>query len=330
MPLHPPSWRSNRTAFTLNLFRFIAGIGIGVELVTIDTYISELVPKALRGRAFAINQTIQFAVVPVVRSWPICWCRRRHSACPGWRFVVWIGSLSAVIVWFIRREGAGKPALARLPRAACRGGPRRLRPGGTGPRPEHGQSLPPPGPAEIVIPRGSLAEAFRRPYLSRTVMLVIFNVFQTVGFYGFANWVPTLLIKQGITTTSSLLYTFIIALASPVGPLVAALVADKWERKWLIVAAAAVIAVFGLLFSQVTNPIELIVCGVMLTMASNIMSFSFHAYQAELYPTRIRAVAVGFVYSFSRISAVFSAFMIAFFLNEFGTLGVFTSSPAAW
>src|ERR1700686_225752 len=45
-------------AFGLNLWRFISGIGVGVELVTIDTYLSELVPKELRGRAFALNQTI--------------------------------------------------------------------------------------------------------------------------------------------------------------------------------------------------------------------------------------------------------------------------------
>ena len=75
------------------------------------------------------------------------------------------------------------------------------------------------------------------------------------------------------------------------------------------------IAVFGLLFSQVAAPALLILCGVMLTISSNVMSFSFHAYQAELYPTRIRALAVGFVYSFSRLSAVFSAFFIAFFLR---------------
>ncbi|MEJ1975098.1 MAG: MFS transporter [Acetobacteraceae bacterium] len=50
----------------LYLWRFLAGVGIGVELVTIDTYISELVPKGMRGRAFAFNQTIQFAVIPVV------------------------------------------------------------------------------------------------------------------------------------------------------------------------------------------------------------------------------------------------------------------------
>ena len=41
-------------------------LGIGVELVTIDTYIAELVPMRLRGRAFAFNQCVMFCVVPVV------------------------------------------------------------------------------------------------------------------------------------------------------------------------------------------------------------------------------------------------------------------------
>jgi putative MFS transporter len=53
------------------------------------------------------------------------------------------------------------------------------------------------------------------------------------------------------------------------------------------------------------------------------MSYSFHAYQAELFPTSIRARAVGFVYSWSRFSAIFSSFVIAAVLKGFGTLGVF-------
>ena len=48
------------TGMGVCLWRLIAGIGIGVELVTIDTYFSELMPKDMRGRAFAINQAIQF------------------------------------------------------------------------------------------------------------------------------------------------------------------------------------------------------------------------------------------------------------------------------
>jgi putative MFS transporter len=311
------------TATWIDVWRFIAGVGIGVELVTIDTYISELVPKAIRGRAFAINQTIQFAVVPVVAflAYQLVPVDDLYGLA-GWRWVVLIGSCSAVAVWVIRRGVPESPRwLATHGRLAD--ADRIVSALEDRVTVEHGMALPPPGIPEPVVPRGTLAEAFRAPYLSRTAMLIVFNVFQTVGFYGFANWVPTLLISQGIKLTQSLEYTFIIAIAAPFGPLLASTIADKFERKWLIVTAAGSIAVFGLLFSQFTAAAALIVCGVMLTISSNIMSFAFHSYQAELYPTRIRAVAVGFVYSFSRISAVFSSFMIAFFLSDFGTLGVF-------
>ncbi|WP_244104760.1 MFS transporter, partial [Burkholderia anthina] len=51
------------TGLALNIWRFIAGIGIGIELVTIDTYISELIPRGERGRAYALNQVITFCAV---------------------------------------------------------------------------------------------------------------------------------------------------------------------------------------------------------------------------------------------------------------------------
>ena len=133
---------------------------------------------------------------------------------------------------------------------------------------------------------------------------------------------PTLLIKQGITITSSLMYSSVIALAAPIGPLIGLVIADRFERKSVIVAMAAIV-VCGLLFSQTTVGAFLIVLGIGLTLASNIMSYSFHAYQAELFPTSIRARAVGFVYSWSRFSAIFSSFVIAAVLKGFGTFGVF-------
>ena len=54
------------SGFAVDLWRFIAGVGIGVELVTIDTYVAELVPMTHRGRAFAYNQFFQFLAVPIV------------------------------------------------------------------------------------------------------------------------------------------------------------------------------------------------------------------------------------------------------------------------
>jgi putative MFS transporter len=118
-------------------------------------------------------------------------------------------------------------------------------------------------------------------------------------------------------------YTFIIAIAAPFGPLLAAALADRLERKWQIVFGAFGIAMAGVLFARMSAVPLLIAFGVLLTLSANILSFSSHAYQAELYPTRIRALAVGFTYSWSRFSVVFSSFAIAFFLDRFGVPGVF-------
>jgi len=309
------------TAFGLDLWRFIAGIGIGVELVTIDTYIAELVPRHVRGRAFAFNQVVTFSAIPVVALLAWLLVPNAPFGLDGWRWVVLAGSTGALVVWFIRlavpesprwlaHHGRLDEADAIVQRfeadAIAESGP-----------------LPAPAAVAFETPKGRFAEIWSGPYISRTLMLIVFNLFQTVGFYGFSNWVPTFLISQGIETTKSLGYTFLIAIAAPFGPLLASLFTDRIERKWAITGAAICVAVFGLAFGQMREAALLVVFGALITLSNNIMSFSFHAYQAELYPTRIRALAVGFVYSFSRLSTVFSAFVVAFVLRKAGVGGVF-------
>jgi putative MFS transporter len=312
------------TPETIDLWRFIASVGLGVELVNIDTYVSELVPKDQRGPAFAYNQFVMFTAVPVVAflAWQLV--PMTVFGFDGWRVVVLIGSIGAVVIWWIRRQLPESPRwLDQHGRTAEADAivsdlERRI-------RTETGAELPPPEAVagEETRKTGAWMEMWSEAYRGRTVMLVIYNLFQTIGYYGFSSWVPTLLIAQGIGVTKSLAYTFIIAVAAPVGPLIGIFFADRFERKWQIAGAAAGIAVFGLLFAQQTGAAGVIAFGLAITLCNNWMSFSFHAYQAELYPTRIRAQAVGFVYSWSRFSAIFSGFLIAFFLGNYGTIGVF-------
>lgn len=312
------------SAGSINLWRLIAGVGIGIELVTIDTYICELVPRTIRGRAFAFNQAVQFSVVPVVAL--IAWWLVPLSplGLDGWRWVVLIGAFSAICVWIIR---------ARVPES-----PRWLAEQGrveqaeqvmakleTQVAAEYGRPLPPvTAKPEVPKAKASFAEIWQTPYRSRTIMLMVFNFFQTIGYYGFAAWVPTLLIAKGITVTHSLLYSVVIAFANPLCPLICILIADKIERKWQIVLAALGVTVFGLLFAVQTSAVLLVVLGVLVTASNGVMSFAFHAYQAELFPTRVRARAVGFVYSLSRLSAMLSGFLIAFCLRHFDVIGVFS------
>ena len=308
------------------LWRLIAGVGIGVELVTIDTYIAELVPKHVRGRAFAYNQMIQFAVVPVVAFLAYILVPIAPFGFDGWRWVVVIGSAGALFVWFLRRGVPESPRWlihrGRLAEAdAVTTMIERRVVADLG-----GRALPTPPPhaVERAEAEGSFAEIFSPAYRSRTIMLMVFQFFQTFGCYGFAAWVPTLIAQQvGINLGSSLLYSFIIAIASPFGPLLAMSFADRFERKWQLVAAACGVGVFGVLFSFQTTIVLLIVFGVLITLCNNVLSNTFHGYQTELFPTRVRARAVGFTYSFSRISTVFASFIIGFFLQTAGTKGVF-------
>jgi putative MFS transporter len=310
------------TAPHILIWRIVAGIGIGVELVTIDTYIAELVPKELRGRAFAFNAIVQFLTIPVVALAAWLLVPRHPLGLDGWRWVVLIGAAGAIFVWFIRQSVPESPrwliAHGKLEEAERVVASLEARV-----ESELGAALPVPVPVVNEDVKGNFTDIFRAPYLGRTSMLVVFQFFQTVGYYGFSSWVPTLMIAAGITTTLSLRYSFLIALSAPFGPLLALSIADRTERKWQIVASAICIAVFGLLFAELRDPVWLIACGILLTCSNNCMSFAFHAYQSELFPTRVRAQAVGFVYSWSRLSAIFSSFLIGFFLRDFGVTGVF-------
>ena len=317
------------SALGIDVWRLVAGVGIGVQLVTVDAYIAELVPRSVRGRAFAFNQSIQFLAVPIVAfaAWKLGPLTILGIA--GWRWVILLGAVAAIAVWFIQQRLPESPrwlaehgrleeadkVLERLEAKI---------------EAEIGSALAPVEPRETAeIAQGRLAEIFRSPLAGRTALLVVLNVFQAVGFYGFTNWAPTFLATQGVRFAQSLEYGFIIAVAYPVGPLLWSAIAERFERKWLVVAAAAGTGVLGLLFASSRAPAALIALGVAINFSNNLLSFSYHAYQAELYPTRIRASAVGFVYSWSRLSTVASSYVIAWLLGFAGAPGAFGFIAAA-
>ncbi len=317
------------TGLALDIWRVIAGIGIGVELVTLDTYISELIPGAKRGRAFAVNQAIMFCAVPLVAFLAYVFEGSTPFGLDYWRVVILAGSIGAVVVWILRRHVPESPRwlvqrgrleeaeriTAELERKVIA---------------ETGAPLPPP----VVrlgehIGVGAASEMFAPQFRKRTFLLSIFNMAQVIGFYGFAAWVPTLLVQRGIHITASLQYAFIIAIANPFGPLLGAWFADRLERKTQICVGLGVMGVTILVFSQMTDATTLIALGVLFTLASNIMSFAYHGYQAEVFPTRIRSRAVGFVYSWSRISAAFAGLIIGNLLHYQGVIGVAVFIAAA-
>lgn len=320
-----------QSALVIDVFRFLAGIGIGVQIITIDAYVSEISPAAARGRFIAYSQFVTYTAVPAVALLSTLLVPQVIAGLAGWRWVALIGALGAVFVWPIQRGLPESPRWYESHRrphdAECI--VREI---------ERAAGVAHPAPAQLRHVRqperdvqrdARWSEIWRGQYRDRTVMLVVFNFFQTVGYYGFAAWVPLLLNQEGVTFVRSLDYTAVIALVNPFGPIIAMQFADVIERKWQIVTSAAAVAGLSLLFSHARAAFAIIGAGVLYTLAINWFSSAFHTYQAELYPTRVRAQAVGFVYSWSRFSGALAALLTGSILRAFGAGGVFVFIAAA-
>lgn len=312
------------TATGVIVLRFVVGIGLGIELVTIDTYLSELVPRHMRSAAFAFAFFVQFLAVPAVAL--TAWRLVPHAplGVSGWRWVVLLSGVFALAIWWLRsrlpesarwlvtrgRHAEADAVLAQLEARCAR---------------DLGRPLAEPEPAATVSASPAQASLlWRPPYRGRIGMLVVFHVFQAIGFFGFGNWLPALIAAQGTGVTKSLAYAFAISLAYPLAPLLLLRFAQRWENKWQITASALGAVLFGVLFSLQHQAVGMMVCGAMIAFCNAWMSFAYHGYQAELFPTGLRARAVGFCYSFSRLSTAVSSVLIGWLLAQVGSHGVLT------
>jgi MFS transporter, putative metabolite:H+ symporter len=315
------------SAFAIDLCRFVASMGVGLELVAIDCYLAELMPKAVRGRAFALGAALQFLSVPLVSVLAWLLIPGTHLGIDGWRWLAFVPAVGALLIWQVRRVLPESPRwleshgrLAEAEEITSKIEQRVARDLGSGLPPLHAPI------AARMRRQGRPASIWTPPYRRRTIVLIAFHLFQTIGYFGFANWLPTLLVAQGVEIGKSLAYSAVIALVPPVAPLIFCVFVDKVERKWLVAGGALLAAAAGLLLSRITqhsNFALFTAIGAGVGVGNSLMSLSYHTYQSELFPTAMRARAVGFVYSFSRLSAMLSSYIIAATLDRTGSVGVF-------
>jgi putative MFS transporter len=313
---------------TFLVLRFLCGLALGAELTLVDTYLSEFLPRLGRGRYIACAYTIGFCGVPVAAFLGGRFVAGEHLLIDGWRWLLIFGAFGALVVWILRSRLPESPrwllAQGRTEEAeAIVAGVESAVAAVRGPLPPVPDT---PGTRDEPAVRLTLARMFSGEYRRRTVMLWIFQILQTVGYYGFGSLAPVVLHAKGFDVVQSLGYAAISFLGYPIGSAASIPIIERVERKWLIVGSALVMGVTGMVFGYARDAALIVTAGFVLTCASNVFSNGFHTYQAEIFPTRIRSSAISVAYSLSRVTSAVLPFVALNALDHLGAGTVFTGS----
>jgi putative MFS transporter len=301
--------------------RFLAGVGVGAEPPIADSYLSDLLPPRKRGRYIAWAYTIGFLGVPASGFLARGLAPHTVAGVEGWRWMFVIGALGAVVVAALRTSLPESPrwlaSADRLDEADAV--VRRFEdevPAAALPEPDAVHAAP-------VRDRGSFRELLVPPFRGRTAMMAVFHLLQSFGYYGFGTLVPLVLVAKGFPIVQSLLFVALTFVGYPVGSLLSLPLVERVERKFLLVGSGLGMAVFGLLFGLSNAPTAIVVFGFLYTVISNVFSNSFHIYQAEIFPTRLRATAAGSTYALSRLSNALLPFILLPVLAAYGPVAMF-------
>jgi MFS transporter, putative metabolite:H+ symporter len=321
-------------AFSVNatmliVSRFLAGIGIGAELTLVDAYLSELLPARLRGRYTAWAYTLGFLGIPAAGLLGRVLVPLEPLGIEGWRWLFVAGSLGAVIVWFVRRRLPESPrwleSVGRTAEAEAIVSRMEEEAGVLAPLPNAG--VPTVAPER----RPPLSIVLSGRYRSRLIMLGVFHVFQTIGYYGFGTLVPLVLAAKGYSIVTSLTFTTLTFIGYPIGSALSLPIIERVDRKWLIVGSAFLMSVLGIGMGYSSSPVAIVVLGFLYTAVSNIFSNGLHIFQVEIFPTAVRTTAAGACYGLSRLSSAAMPFVLLPVLQRWGAGPMFVVvATALW
>ncbi|WP_233839005.1 MFS transporter [Paraburkholderia sp. ZP32-5] len=282
----------------LIVFRFIMGVGLGAEIVVGYSTLIEFTPPRDRGRysallalvtnaALFVSSLTGFFLIPLV----------------GWRSMFFISGAGALLVWIARKSMPESPRWlateGRLTEADRIVTQIEEEVHGKGYRaPEFAQTgaeREPAPPLSVLFTR----EVRMRTLVGSTISIVI-----GIAIYSFVTWVPTFLLKQGVSLSSSLGFSMVMSLGGPVGAGIGVLCTDRFGRRRCVAIASLAGAVMGVCYALSNSPwIAAIVGFLLFCCLYTIVALAVACYIPELFGTRYRLRGNGFCAVLGRIAS---------------------------
>jgi len=276
----------------LAIFRFILGLGMGGEWNTGATLVAETWPTELRAKAISIVQSswaIGFALAALVAGIVL------HFA--NWRMVFFVGVLPAIVTLWIQNSVPESEMWKEHQRLA-KDSTRLIS-------------------QQTANEQASFIGIFQPPYMRYTLALLFANFFGMFAWWGLFTWMPPYLslpIEQGgrgfgVMGTTTLMVVLNLFGMFP-GYASFGWVADYLGRRKSFIIYTLLASVLVALYASAREPWLLLVAGTVVAFFGTGFFSGSGIIGSEIYPTQVRARALGFTYNGARAMSSIAPFVI--------------------
>ncbi|MFE3281354.1 MFS transporter [Nocardia sp. NPDC059239] len=286
----------------LILLRFLLGSAIGADYPIATALLAEYAPKKHRGRllgstfvVWSVGAAVAFVIAFLLRD----------VGPDVWRYLLASPAVFAIITLLARlgtpesprwllSKGRVEEADAAIKKAFGR---------------QYGVA---DLPAEPMV-ETSFVKIFRKPYLRRTIFVAVFWTAQVIPFFPIYTFAPELLESFGLTGDSNLYGgSLIIALLFVVGGVPGLYLVERIGRRKLLLGSFA-ITVVGLAIPILVPSVPgwlFFAALASFALTSGASGFLEVVYPNELFPTEVRATAVGVGTAISRVGSAISTYLM--------------------
>jgi MFS family permease len=306
------------TIVQLAAFRFVLGLGMGGEWTAGAALIAETWPAEHRGKALGLMQSA-WAIGEVVAAGVVALVLPAF----GWRAVFFAGVLPALVVFWIRKGVPESPLwLSGRPHRGA----------------AHSVARRPSDPPETTQ-AGSpvpLATLWRKDLRRNGAIATALNACSMFGYWGLFTWIPAYLSLpvseggRGLDLMKTTTWLVVMGAGKWLGYVLFGFGADRFGRRRAYVTYLLVAALLVPLYGLAARPEWLLVLGPLVAFFGTGYFSGFAALTSELFPTEVRATAMGLSYNIGRGLSAFAPFVVGALAARYGLGSAFLLQAAAF
>lgn len=265
-----------QTATQLMVCRVLLGLGMGGEWACGAALVAETWPAHKRGKALALVQSA-WAVGYALGAAVVGLVMPRF----GWRAVFFAGILPALVSLWVRR-GLREPAVWRHERTT-----------------------------EVRF-----GQLFHGTFGYSMLVCASMNAAALFGWWGLFTWLPRFLSMstaeggRGLSIVQTSGWTIVMQTGTFLGYIGFGFLADRFSRKYSYIGFLLIAALLVPAFAFVRNPNALLLIGPLVGFFGTGYFAGFSVIASELFPTALRASAMGFVYNVGRVLSAAAPYLI--------------------